>query len=174
MKSDQPLPTISISILDTISKAEVEKLFRQYYPPLVAFAQNILGNRPDAEDVAGEAICTVLTGNTFITCPEHLKNTLYICTRHRAFNLLKRRARGARIVQPLSDDMLEVEQTVSECLDEISEGIDMLPGREKEVMELWMKGFADKQIAALMSLGESVVQKTRKKAFAFLARLIRS
>ncbi len=101
------LPMIAAIENDREQEA-IEHIFEQYYPRMKAIAINILGNEPDAEDAAMNAVAYMCRHPELFLDYTSKKtiSLIYLCARHAAIDIYrKNQLRSKHIVFPDEESM---------------------------------------------------------------------
>jgi len=127
-------------------REEVERLYAQYGPALVAFACSILNDRASAEDVLHQVFLKLLERS--VLAPEDPRTYLYRAVRNTALNVQRTRSRRVELAsQPPwfeatsgdSSEAIALEQAVKE-----------LPSEQREVIMLRVWGGMTLEEAAVI------------------------
>jgi RNA polymerase sigma-70 factor (ECF subfamily) len=157
--------------VETASVA-LERVFREWYAPLVAFASVLLGDRSAAQDVVQEIFIDVWRRRTTLTISTSIAAYLHGATRHRAFTRRRDEANQERILgtiaaaegiawsnnalaEPDDDDVQDDERRFRAVV----AAADVLPPRAREVFYLrWRQGLSYKEIAVVMGISPKTVE----------------
>src|SRR5882762_3416517 len=85
-------PELEINIIRGLKKRHSHALtyiFKRHYKPLCYFAWQLTGNKPEAEDIAGEVFIKLWRRHNDFNSLQNIKAFLYIATRNACFDYLK-------------------------------------------------------------------------------------
>ncbi|MDR2130502.1 MAG: RNA polymerase sigma-70 factor [Odoribacteraceae bacterium] len=150
------------------------ELFMAWYPRLVYFSWRLVGDRPEAEDIAQEAFASYWSRRAGVSGEEAaIKGYLYETARNLCLNHLRRRAveRGYRERGAGSDsDTDEMNALVSaEVLAAIYQAIGTLPARCREIVTMaYVEGLKNREIAERCHLSIHTVRAQKQRAIHLL------
>ncbi len=147
-----------------------EKLFKSYYPKLVAFANSYVHDIDKSESITQEI---------FVNLWEHrnryeiasIKNYLYTAIRNRCHNELKRRAYDNKYQSYLhaNTDAFYMQFSDERLLKYIHKVIDELPEQRKKIFRLnRIDGLKYKEIAVQLNISIKTVENQMSKALKYL------
>lgn len=159
-----------------VGQADIDLLYKQFYYPLVLWADTILRDMDQAEDVVQDLfvrlwekdICEALEG-------EGIKSYLYTSVRNIALRRVKRNTRvetlpDVSIVERVWEDQ---EQTHQEVIDRVMREIEKLPPRSREVLEcVHLKNMKYAEVAEQMGISVSTVKTMLVRSMKLLRREI--
>lgn len=149
--------------------ATFDGTFRRWYPSLVRFAQRILTDRAQAEEIVQDVFLELWHRRETLEGTASAQAWLFLAARNRAFNVLRRERMIARLTPRVnvaiaparydeaSDALAGIEE--AELHDAISHAIDALPPRCREVFMLSRRrGLRHAQIAAQLGITVKAVE----------------
>lgn len=157
-------------------QVDVDLLYKQFYYPLVLWADTILKDMDQAEDVVQDLfvrlwekdICEVLEG-------EGIKSYLYTSVRNIALRRLKKNTK----LESLPDISLiervweDPERTHQEVIDRVLSEIEKLPPRSREVLEcVHLKNMKYAEVAEYLGISVSTVKTLLVRSIKILRRQI--
>jgi RNA polymerase sigma-70 factor (ECF subfamily) len=162
-------------------RSALDELLRKHWAPLVAYAERLLPNRDDAEDVVQETMLRVWRNRAHWTPTERLRSLLFRITRNLAINERRRgrvreryrddaanRAAAPRVDTPLH--LLEREELRAA----VAHALEAVPPRRREVFVLaWYHGHSYREIAEIMDISPQTVANQMSAALEDLRRLLR-
>lgn len=156
------------ALLAAIAKGDrkaYEALFRKYYAPMVLFADGMLRDRAESEDVVVEFFCTLWTKRGHLKEIENGKTYLYAALRNRVVDALRERQRFRR--EELTDSIPDVSPAETmeevELYVELERAIDNLPKKCAEVLRLRMEGKSDREISEQLGIEYETVRSHTKR-----------
>lgn len=152
-----------------------ELLFRFYYAGLVVFANQIILNERDAEEIVQDFFVQVWEEKTQLKPTETIKPYLFTCVKNRAFNYLKGQGIRQRIhdllAKQVEEDLLYNPDLFisSELQDEIQKAIEKLPDRCQEIfIKSRFDGVSNAEIAQELNISKRTVETQISKALSIL------
>lgn len=150
-------------------------LFKQYYYALCSFAERLLNDRQEAEDIVQDQLMKLWRKHADFDSLSSIKSFLYISTRNACFNFLKHSkhvSSSQKELLYLTDNKeMEVLHMMihSEMLREVAKEIDVLPKAAKRVFELcFFDGLDSKEIAKELGLSIQTVYNEKARAVQFI------
>jgi RNA polymerase sigma-70 factor (ECF subfamily) len=162
-------------------RSALDELLHKHWAPLVAYAERLLYNRDDAEDVVQETMLRVWRNRAHWTPTERLRSFLFRITRNLAINERRRgrvreryradtahHAPEPRVETPLH--LLEREELRAA----VAHALEAVPPRRREVFVLaWYHGHTYREIAEIMDISPQTVANQMSAALEDLRRLLR-
>jgi RNA polymerase sigma-70 factor (ECF subfamily) len=152
-----------------------ELLFRFYYAGLVLYANQIILNRPDSEEIVQDFFVQLWEDRLKINSADSLKPYLFTCIKNRAFNYLKSEGIKEKVHQYIraqveEDILYDPDIYISEELQgEIKRAIDKLPDRCREIfIKSRFKGDSNDEIANELDISKRTVETQVSKALRIL------
>ena len=169
-----------LTALDTeAQKRKFESVYTTYYPMMLKTAVSILKDQTLAEDAVHETFLQILgeIDTLRIENPPQLKAYLYLLTRERTIDLLRRWKRRKEILplpeEPWTEDNApEPEELVLTRL-QLEQAIGVLtdmPEIYRRALTLRVKGYSVKEIAGLLHCSEANVKVRIHRARALLLK----
>jgi RNA polymerase sigma-70 factor (ECF subfamily) len=168
-----------MEMLSRIAEGEEQafyRLFKQYYAPLVLYAEKFDLGREDAEDVTMNVLGKLWKGREKMPEIRYLPAFLYKAVKNGCLDLLKKRKRAElanRVYgEQIEDEDYAVREAIRvEVLRRISEDIQALPEKYRIVFELtYYKGLNTRQIAEQLGLSVTNVTTRRSRALLLLKK----
>ena len=160
----QPLP-------ETVQLDEqgLHTIFQRYYAPLCLFAYQFTDDRELAADLVQEAFIKLWELRTHFSYLHQVRSFLYLTVRNKALNELEHQ----RVVKEYAADyqLKASEVFFEETLIEqetyriLTDAIDTLPTRMKEVMQWALRGKKNAEIAELLDCSIENVRSLRQQAY---------
>ncbi len=153
----------------------IESLFQQYYRQLCLFANNILHDEAQAEDVVQSFFAGLCEGRNTLPEEEHArKSYLFIAVRNNCLKQIRSEKTRNRYVDQLDKDMIE-EQTVmdamiqAEVIHQLMEAINQLPQGCGQVLHMAVfEKLSNDEIANNLSISINTVKSQKKRAIQLL------
>lgn len=143
--------------------------FRKWYPALCLYANKILNDRFEAEDIASGAFIKIWKKHSQFHQAQNIRSYLYRIVRNECFTHLKLQGRTLRMEEEIkhftrSEFTPDIEKQIvaAEFLRELFQAFSDLPAQCSQVFNmLYKEGKTVKDIAKELELSESTV-KTQK------------
>jgi RNA polymerase sigma factor (sigma-70 family) len=159
-----------------VVRPDLEQVFRESYPRVVAVAARVLGSRDEAEDVAQEVFLTF--GRSDVPRGEAVA-WLSVAAAHTALNHIrtgKRRAgreERARGHEPVAPDVAEA-VVASEERRRVRQALARLPRKQAVALVLRHSGLSYAEVAAALDLSPGSVGTTVRRAESALRKELTS
>lgn len=160
-------------------RPDFKTIFKENYRPMVYFADKIIANKEQAEDIVSEAMVKLWQRIDSFPNQTAVKSFLYLIVRNECFNYMKQQKRLFKKQSGYfvwSDD---VEKDISylimkaETLNEITKMIETLPWRKKQVCKMaYMEGMAVDEIANKLNISIQTVWNLRALSINYLKEVI--
>jgi len=148
-----------------------EKLFREYFPPLMSFAGKILQDEDEARDVVQKVFIALWEKRREIDLSTSLKSYLFTSVHNRSLNALRDRKKFSTAEMPDVAGGWDVSEQIEsmELEGKIMEAIETLPGKCREVFELnRFDGLKYSEIAEQLNISVKTVENQMSKALRIL------
>ena len=168
----QPLP-------ETVQLDEqgLHDIFQRYYAPLCLFAYQFTDDREQAADLVQEAFIKLWELRTNFSYLHQVRSFLYLTVRNRALNELEHRRvveeYAANYQLKASEVFFEETLIEQETYRILTEAIDSLPTRMREVMRLALRGKKNAEIAEQLECSIENVRSLRQQAYKRLRFLLK-
>lgn len=168
---------LSISEGDT---AAFDRLFLEMYPALCLLSNRIVSDEAAAKDIVSEVFLELWKTRTFLNEVRSISAYLYVATRNRSLNHLKKQKRNEKKVQQAYEMQLEeksyedILQNVfnAEAVRILHEAILTLPPECTKVVQLNIEGFSTNEIALQLGISASAVSHQKARAIRLLRERI--
>lgn len=151
-----------------------ELLFKKFRPGLKNFANSIIHNEPEAEEIVNDVFLSIWDKRGTLSFDDNLKNYLFKAVKNRCLNAIKRN----KLPFQEMDETLPVIANQSNALDRMEANevqksitfhINRLPNKCKQVFLLSrMQELSYKEIAELMDISPKTVENQIGIALKFL------
>ncbi|MEN8229536.1 MAG: RNA polymerase sigma-70 factor [Bacteroidota bacterium] len=148
-----------------------EKLFREFFPPLMAFARKILVDEDDAREVVHKVFVALWEKREEIDLSTSLKSYLFTSVHNRSLNVIRDRKKfSSEEVPDMAGDWDVSAQIESMELEEkINEAIQSLPEKCRQIFELnRFDGLKYSEIAMQLGISVKTVENQMSKALKIL------
>ncbi|WEK35065.1 MAG: RNA polymerase sigma-70 factor [Candidatus Pseudobacter hemicellulosilyticus] len=159
------------------SEKAISHLFRLYYRGLVYFADNIISNRKEAEDIVVECFLKLLKKSGDFESLANIRSFLHVATRNACYNYLQSVKVGVRSQRELAY-LQDPEQPTygtdyakidAEIMETILEEVENLPPQCRQVFKyLFFERKTTQEIADLMGLSVKTVRNQKARAIQLL------
>jgi len=160
--------------LDTegrMDKHAFEKLFREYFTPLMAFSRRILGDEDDAREVVHQVFIKLWERGSEIDLSTSLKSYLFTAVNNRSLNVIRDRKKfsSEEVPERVGEWDVSAELEAMELEEKIRGVIDSLPEKCREIFELnRFKGLKYGEIASQLNISVKTVENQMSKALKIL------
>jgi len=149
---------------DTIAFQEV---FIEYYPALIFFANKLLNDSGQAEDIVQEVFVNIWEDRRSLGSIRSISSYLYSSVRNKAYNYIrdnKRFVDAEREFDFFSNRNIEDILIEEESIRLILNGLEILPPRCEKIMRLSIKGMKSRDIAEELNIAIETVKKQKQIA----------
>ncbi|NML19370.1 sigma-70 family RNA polymerase sigma factor [Pseudoflavitalea sp. G-6-1-2] len=171
MKSDKAF----IAALHKKQPEAVRELFNQLYRPMIYFADKLINNMHESEDIVATAFFKLTGRIEQFQSLRDIKAFLYITVRNECLDHLRRLARHEKSHEQLqylmdyTDAQADDEMLRARILQEVYNEIEQLPSQCKKIFKLiFSKGMTTRQIAEELELSPQTVLNQKAKALNLL------
>ena len=177
MKSSQFTETQIIDGLKNNESRVFDHLFNEYYTQLQYFAERLISNREEAQDIVITAFRKFWSIKDNFQTANNIKAFFYITVRNQCLDYLRYKQRFNEVKKEYESHLLsadELQQTdnliiETDLLNKIYQEVQKLPNRCREIFILtYFKGLKTKEIANALQISESAVTTQRSLAIKYL------
>jgi RNA polymerase sigma-70 factor (family 1) len=175
MKSDKAF----IAALHRKQPEAVKELFNQLYRPLIYFAEKLVNNKQEAEDIVATSFFKLTGRIEQFSSSRDVKAFLYVTTRNECLDYLRRIARFERSQDQLqylmdyTDAQADDEMLRARILQEVYNEIEQLPPQCKKIFKLiYTRGMSTREIAEELELSPQTVLNQKAKALNLLRGIL--
>ena len=147
-------------------------LFRRYYAPMVLYADNLLHDREESEDLVIDLFTSLWQKRATLSDIKSDKSFLFILLRNKVIDTLRIKSRFRH--EELTDSFFEEseEDTVSEIelYARLKAEIDKLPLKCAEVLRLKLDGLTDHEISEQINIQYETVRSHVKRGISLLRK----
>lgn len=151
-----------------------KQVYQRYYKPMVLFAMRFVEDQQVAEDVVEDVIVAVWENGKVFESKLMFEGYIYNSVRNKCINVLRHSNAHARYeceMKALEDGFhIDIEDADAFEMQYVRlfEAMDELPNRCREVLELYIEGLSNADIAERLALSIETVKTHRKRALAML------
>jgi RNA polymerase sigma-70 factor (ECF subfamily) len=148
-----------------------ERLFREFFPPLMAFARKILVDEDDAREVVQKVFISLWEKRQEVDLSTSLKSYLFTSVHNRSLNVIRDRKKfsSAEVPEVAGEWDVSTQIESMELEGKIMEVIGSLPEKCREVFELnRFEGMKYSEIAAHLNISVKTVENQMSKALKIL------
>lgn len=168
--------TIPITgLIQRLSKGDssaYDTLFRRYYASMVLYADNLLHDKEESEDLVIDLFTTLWQKRNTLPNIKSDKSFLFVLLRNKVIDTLRFKARFHQ--ETLNDTLLEasIEDTIFEVelYTQLKDEIDKLPSKCAEVLRLKLDGLNDHEISELTHTQYETVRSHTKRGISLLRK----
>lgn len=149
--------------------------FDLHYQALCYFAETIVKDQQEAEDIVATSFLKVWNKHTDFATPQNVKAFLYISTKNACLDHLKQLKRQSVSQKAYFEQLVQEEDYIlnyiieAEFLQILNIELEKLPERCKEVFKLiFMDGLKTSEIAELLDLSVKTVRNHKARAISLL------
>jgi len=177
MKSSQFTETQIIDGLKNNESRVFDHLFNEYYTQLQYFAERLISNREEAQDIVITAFRKFWNIRDNFQTATNIKAFFYITVRNQCLDYLRYKQRFNEVKKEYETHLLsadELQQTdnliiETDLINKIYLEVQKLPNRCREIFILtYFKGLKTKEIANALQISESAVTTQRSLAIKYL------
>ena len=154
-----------------MNSGSFEKLFREYFSPLMAFARKILVDEDDSREVVQKVFISLWEKRDGIDLSTSLKSYLFTSVHNRSLNVIRDRKKfSAEEIPEVAGEWDVSAQIESMELEEkIREAIASLPEKCRQIFELSrFDGLKYSEIASQLGISVKTVENQMSKALKIL------
>jgi RNA polymerase sigma-70 factor (ECF subfamily) len=148
-----------------------ERLFREFFPPLMGFARKILGDEDDAREVVHQVFINLWEKRQEVDLSTSLKSYLFTSVHNRSLNMIRDRKKFSSEEVPEVAGEWDVSAQIEsmELEEKIRESINSLPEKCREIFELnRFSGLKYAEIATQLDISVKTVENQMTKALKIL------
>ena len=153
---------------DQFSREDFEKLFREYFPPLMSFSRKILVDEDDAREVVQKVFISLWEKRGEIDLSTSLKSYLFTSVHNRSLNVIRERKKCSAEEGPELAGEWDVSAQIEsmELEEKINEALESLPEKCRQIFELnRFDGLKYSEIATQLDISIKTVENQISKAF---------
>lgn len=155
--------------------------FRELFPPLCFFANRLVNDRYDAEDIVSNAFIKIWEKHSIFNNAKNIRSYLYQIVRNDCFKFHQQQKRVTSIKKEIGylssidlEDSYEEEIIRSEFFGEIYKALDILPNQCRKIfIMLYIQGKSVKEIAIELNLSPSTVKTQKARGIATLKQRLK-
>jgi len=152
-------------------------LFKRWYPAIAYFAQSLLKNSGEAEDIAEDAFLKLWERRKQFISISRCKSYLYSCTRNACLDKLRRRKIAITcetelryLSRPEKNGIFE-QVLAAEIARQLAAAIESLPpGCRKIVSMVYREGKNNREVATELKLSANTIKNQKQRAISLLRK----
>lgn len=157
-----------------------KKAYEEFFYPLSYFAMQLVNNPAAAEEIASDALYTLMQRHADFTHYKHIRDFLYKVVRHRCIDYQrKQQQRSTPQLTALDDSLMDTDEHAlnilikAELLEEIYRQIQRLSPLKRTVFtQSFLEDRSIREIADYLGITESTVRSVRSTAAAELRTVL--
>lgn len=156
-------------------QAVYKVIFDAKYVELCYFANKIVNNMPEAEDIVMDAFTRFWQQKNHIPSIKDLAAFLYTSVKNASLDHVRKQQRKPKIFEDLDnslyslDEILEGEEIYAMVLNQVYQGIESLPDQCKKIFKmLYFEGKSTQEIAKILNLSVQSVRNQKTRAIQLL------
>ena len=163
-----------------IQEGGLKKVFYEYHRPLCFFAEKIVKDKADAEDIVEDVFIKLWQKEPDFSRYKNIKAALYIAVKHACFNHIRQQQRQQARLDEFTHDAMQADEHFAlleivraEVLREVYDALQLLPEQCRTVMYLaYLKGWENKKIAHHLNIHTSTVKTQKARGILALRKKI--
>ncbi|WP_242083892.1 RNA polymerase sigma factor [Aestuariivivens sediminis] len=159
------------NILSDIKKGNQDafkEFFDDFYPILCSFANKYLKNEEKSKDTAQEALIKFWEKREDFNDITGAKSFLYVVVKNNCINILKKSKHNVdlSVLKKLESESFFKKNLIDkETFRIVRNAVNNLPQRQKEIVELSLKGLKNPEIATQLKISPHTVHTAKKNAY---------
>ena len=157
--------------IKNLDQGSFEKLFREYFPPLMAFARKILVDEDEAREVVQKVFISLWEKRSEIDVSTSLKSYLFTSVHNRSLNVIRdqKKFSGLEVPEVAGEWDVSTQIESMELEEKIMDAIRSLPEKCREVFQLSrFDGLKYSEIAKHLDISVKTVENQMSKALKIL------
>ena len=145
-------------------------LFREYYAPMVLYADSRLGNREQAEDVVQDVFKKLLEMDSLPEDEQKKRQFLFTILKNKIIDIFRynQRHQQSELQDVSSDDSIEDTFFEIELYERLYKEVQALPEKISEAMQLRMQGYDNHEIAEILKTNYHTVRSRIQRGIVML------
>lgn len=145
-------------------------LFRQYYAPMVLYADGRLNNREQAEDVVQDVFSKLLETGASFEDTQKARGYLFTVLKNKIIDIFRynKLHKTDELTESLIQDTSEEQIFEIELYEQLYQEVEALPVKISEAMRLRMQGYDNHEIAEMLDTNYHTVRSRIHKGIILL------
>jgi RNA polymerase sigma-70 factor (ECF subfamily) len=151
--------------------------FRELFPSLCFFANHILNNRCEAEDIASAAFIKIWKRHSQFNDAKNIRSYLYQIVRNDCLKFLQKKERSVKVQKEIkyltivdTNDNCESDIIRAEFFRGLYKALNSLPTECRKVYKLYIEGKKVSEIAEELKISPSTVKAQKARGLALLKK----
>ncbi|HVY75195.1 MAG TPA: RNA polymerase sigma-70 factor [Puia sp.] len=155
-------------------------IFKEWYTPICHFADSILNNIQESEDVVSECFVNLWEKRKDFNTPVDSKSFLYAIVRNRCIDIIRHRkvvrSSEQRLSELTPDNKTFFDQIIiSETAAQVQAALDSLPGECRKIFHLlYTEGKRSEEVARAFNISVHTVRAQRQRGLSLLRKKLLS
>ena len=147
-----------------------DSLFREYYAPMVLYADSRLGNREQAEDVVQDVFKKLLEMDSLPEDEQKKRQFLFTILKNKIIDIFRynQRHQQSELQDAPSDNSIEDTFFEIELYESLYKEVQALPEKISEAMSLRMQGYDNHEIAEILKTNYHTVRSRIQRGIVML------
>ncbi|MDO5981386.1 RNA polymerase sigma factor [Flavivirga spongiicola] len=158
------------------NKDSFKEFFDDFYPILCSFANKFLKNPNQSKDAAQEALVKFWEKRKEFDDIQGVKSFLYVVVKNNCLNVLKKSKNNVdlSLLKELESESFFKKNIINqETFMIVRNAINKLPSRQKEIIELSLRGLKNPEIATQLEISPHTVHTAKKNAYRKLREILK-
>ncbi len=158
------------------NKESFREFFDDFYPILCSFAKKFLKTSDKSKDAAQDALLKFWEKRHDFDDIKGVKSFLYVVVKNNCINILKKSKNNVALssLNNLESESFYKKNIIDqETFRIVRNALNKLPKRQKEIIELSMKGLKNPEIALQMEISPHTVHTAKKNAYSKLRETLK-
>jgi RNA polymerase sigma-70 factor (family 1) len=155
--------------IDLSDEEQFKKVFELFYAPLCVFALQYVEHEDSANDIVQECFVNLWRQRKSFSTEGEVKSYLYTSIRNEAINVLNHdkvvQEYANKVQEKTSENFFQDHVIENETYRILTEAIDRLPNRMREIMRLVLEGKSNAEIAQVLEVSVENVHSQKRLAY---------
>jgi len=152
-------------------------LYQQLYPSILVFANNMVSNTQEAQDICTDCFIKLFQCNEKFESIQNVKAFLFTITRNACINSLRKEAKhslGNKQLRYLMEDKEEIfkNEVEAELIEMIYLSIEKLPTKCRDIFRMTLLGYSYEEIAEQCNVSISTVRNQKARGLKLIRKAL--